>query len=110
MPLALGIRPMDVPAFADVAASIHEDKFFFLFEHIANFAGPQSVLEIALQHFRAARPRYKQIKPALLRALKNCAEAEGFEPPDGSHRLRFSRPTQSTTLPDLLFFIGTAQR
>ena len=30
------------------------------------------------------------------------AEVEGFEPPDPVKGLRFSRPTHSTTLPNLL--------
>ena len=34
-------------------------------------------------------------------SLKYVAEREGFEPPDDSHRQRFSRPPHSTTLPPL---------
>ena len=34
-------------------------------------------------------------------ALIGVAESEGFEPPDGLTRQRFSRPPHSTTLPTL---------
>ena len=37
---------------------------------------------------------------------KPLAEGEGFEPPEGSHPQRFSRPPQSTALPPLRLFGG----
>lgn len=72
------------------------------------FATAQEVLRHAGRFCRVEQPpvgaRTTKKKPGRMRAGASCnsmAEGEGFEPPEGSHLQRFSRPPRSTALPPL---------
>lgn len=70
-----------------------------------DFATTQHALRHAPYfHKLPANARTAKKKPRRMRARASCtimAEGEGFEPPEGSHLQRFSRPPRSTALPPL---------